>query len=31
MKERDIFKKQSELTECLNRYRAEYYDRNAPS
>ena len=29
--ERDIFKKQSELTECLNRYRAEYYDRNAPS
>ena len=31
MMERDIFKKQSELTECLNRYRAEYYDRNAPS
>lgn len=29
--ERDVFEKQRELTERLNRYRAEYYDQNAPS
>ena len=29
--ERNVFEKQSELTERLNRYRAEYYDQNAPS
>ena len=29
--ERNIFEKQRELNDRLNRYRDEYYNRNAPS
>ena len=29
--ERNIFEKQRELNDRLNRYRDEYYNRNAPT
>ena len=29
--ERNIFEKQRDLNDRLNRYRDEYYNRNAPS